>query len=327
MHSDPSASLPAVAALGTTKLSGGSMFFRILSGLIIALFFMSSAHATEGKLKVVTSTTLFADLVRQVGGDRVEVKAVASPKFNIHFIEPKPGDVRNVSKADLYVFAGLDLEAWSDPLVEAAGKPAFFRGGPRSLDLSRGIRLLKAPEGPLSRSEGDMHLFGNPHYQLNPENAGVMTAAILEKLKELDPKGAEIYEENQKNFLQRLNQKTAEWKRRGAVCAGKEIYSYHDDIVYFTEFLGLKSELFLEPKPGVLPTPKHLELLEERTRGGSVKAVVMPTYYPRQAAERLAKRIGVPVVVVAQNPGELSEENDFFSFFEANVKRIEEACR
>src|SRR3989338_7285028 len=217
-----------------------------VSALFCWLCFSPTLYAAEGKLKVVTSTTLFADLVRQVGGDRVEVKPVASPKFNIHFIEPKPSDVRAVSKADLYVFAGLDLEAWSDPLVEAAGKTALFRGGARSLDLSQGIGLLKAPLGTLSRSEGDMHLFGNPHYQLGPQNAAVMTGTILAKLKEIDPLGTAVYEENQKRFLEKLDRKIPEWRAAGADWLGKEIYSYHDDIVYFTYFLGLRSELFLE---------------------------------------------------------------------------------
>lgn len=301
---------------------------RIFTGALFCLLcFLPAPQAAEMKLKIVTSTTLFADLVRQVGRERVEVKSIASPKFNIHFIEPKPSDVRAVSKADLYVFAGLDLEAWSDPLVEAAGKLELFRGGSKSLDLSQGIRLLKTPEGPVSRSEGDMHLFGNPHYQLDPENAAIMAGTIRTKLKEMDPQGSAAYEENHKRFLEKLKTKISEWRALCKNCAGKEIYSYHDDIVYFTEFLGLKSELFLESKPGVPPSPKHLELLETRARNGAVRAIVMPTYYPKQAAERLAKRIGVPVVSVAQNPGEVPGTDDFFGFFDTNFRQIAEALR
>lgn len=284
-------------------------------------------YAAQNKLEVVTTTTMFADLVRKIGGDRVDVKSIASPKFNIHFIQPKPSDVRNVQKADLYVFAGLDIEAWSDPLVEAAGKPEFFRGGLRSLDLSTGIRLLKVPTGPLSRSLGDLHLFGNPHYQMSPENARIMARTILNKLKEIDPPGASTYEENEKNFLSKLDQKVGEWKVSCAYCAGKEIYSYHDDIEYFVDFLGLKSELFLEPKSGIPPTPKQLELLEEHAKSGQVKAIVMPTYYPKDAAETLAKRIGVPVVTIAHNVGEVSGTDDIFSFFDHDFKQIAEAIK
>ncbi len=284
-------------------------------------------HAAQKKLEVVTSTTYFEALVKEIGQDKVGVRHVASPKFNAHFIQPKPSDVRNLAKADLYVFTGLDLEPWSDPLVEAAGKPEFFRGGPRSLDLSVGIRLLKAPSGALSRSQGDLHLFGNPHYQTNPENARIMAHTILEKLKEIDPSNASSYEANAKNFLSKLDQKIQEWKTLCAHCAGKEIYSYHDDIAYFVDFLQLKSELFLEPKPGIPPTPRHLELLEAHARPGQVKAIVMPAYYPKDMAEALAKRIHAPVVTIAQNPGEVSGTEDFFNFFSYNFKQIADTIK
>jgi zinc/manganese transport system substrate-binding protein len=283
-------------------------------------------HA-DGKLNVVTSTTLFEDLVKQIGCDRVEVRHVASPKFNIHFIQPRPSDVRNVAKADLYVFAGLDLEVWSDPLVEAAGKPEFFRGGSRSLDLSEGIRLLKVPGGALSRAEGDLHLFGNPHYAMNPENARIMMRHIVEKLEKLDPASASYFEENEKKFLSKLNRKIGEWKALCAPVSGKEIYSYHDDIEYFAEFAGLKADYFLEPKPGVPPTPKQFERLQDRAKSGEVKAIVMPTYYPQDTARTFGKRIGLPIVILAQSPGEVPGTEDFFSFFDYNFRQIAEAIK
>src|SRR3989338_2215084 len=138
-------------------------------------------HAAE-PLKVVATQALFADLVKEVGRESVDVYAVASPKFNVHFIQPRPSDVRKTAKADLYVNAGLDLEAWSDPLLEAAGNPSLFRGGERNLDLSKGVVLLKVPAGSLSRSEGDLHLFGNPNFHMNPENGRIMVRQIAEKL-------------------------------------------------------------------------------------------------------------------------------------------------
>ncbi len=305
-------------------LSAG--FFLMFVGFAL-LGNASVLHAAQKKLEVVTTTTYFEALVKEIGQDKVSVKHVASPKFNVHFIEPKPSDIRNLAKADLYVFAGLDLEAWSDPLVEAAGKPEFFRGGPRSLDLSKGIRLLKVPTGVLSRALGDQHLFGNPHYQTNPENAKIIAQTILEKLKEIDPSNVSSYEKNAKNFLGKLDQKIQEWKALCAHCAGKEIYSYHEDIEYFVDFLQLKLEFFLEPKPGIPPTPRQLELLEAHAKSGEVKAIVMPSYYPKEMAEALAKRIDAPVVTIAQNPGEVPGTEDFFSFFDYNFKQIAEAIK
>ena len=164
-----------------------SMKNILLAVLLLFANFSQNCWADQKPLKIVTTQTIFADLVKQIGKDKVSVSAIASPKYNIHFIQPKPSDVRKVSQADLYVNAGLDLEAWSDPLLEAAGKPQLFRNGERNVDLSKGIKLLKIPDHPLSRAEGDIHLFGNPHFQMNPENAKIMVKVILEKLKEVDP--------------------------------------------------------------------------------------------------------------------------------------------
>ena len=116
-------------------------------------------HAVENPLKVVATQTMYSSVVKEIGKDKVDVKYVAPPKFNVHFIQPKPTDVRNITKADLYVDAGLDLEAWSDSLLEASGKPEFFRGRERNVDMSKGIRLLEVPDHQLSRAEGDIHFY------------------------------------------------------------------------------------------------------------------------------------------------------------------------
>ncbi len=306
------------------------MFNQSKRLFFLMVFFISAArllYAADGPLKVVATQTLYADIVRQIGKEKVEVKSVASPKFNVHFIQPKPSDVRNVAHADLVVYTGLDLEEWWGPLVEAAGRPEFFPGRGKSVDLSRGIRILKVPDPPLSRAEGDIHLFGNPHYLMNPENAKVMAGTILEKLREVDPPNASYYEENEKAFVSQLDAKIAQWKELCSHGVGQEIISYHEDIEYFADFLGLKAEQFLEPKPGLPPTPRQLEFLENYVKSRKIKAIVMPTYFPRGAAENLAKRIGAKVVTVCQNVGELPGTDDVFSFFDYNFKQISEALK
>lgn len=288
---------------------------------------VQNAQTAQKPLRIVTTQRIFAGLVEEIGGDNVEVKSIAQPKFNIHFIQPKPSDVRAVTSADLYVNAGLDLEAWSDPLLEAAGRSELFRNGSRNVDLSKGIRLLDAPMENLTRADGDIHMFGNPHFQMNPENARVMAGTILSKLKEVDPNNTSYYEENAKHFLKHLDEKIIEWKNLCAHCRGKEIISFHKDIAYFADFLGLKSEQFLEPKPGIPPTARHLQFLENYSKEHGVKAIVLPTYYSRSMAEALAKRIGVKVVTICQNAGEVPGTDDFFSFFDHNLKQISEALK
>lgn len=295
--------------------------------VLIAALALCAAPAWAEPVKVVASTATFADLVKKVGGERVQVKAVAPPKFNVHFIQPRPSDVKSVREADLYVFSGLDLEAWSDALLEAAGRVELFRGGPRNVDLSHGIRLLDAPEGAVSRSEGDMHLFGNPHYQMNPENADTMAGTIAAKLSEIDPEGAPEYAKNLADFRARLSEKSAEWKAACAACAGREIVSYHKDIAYFADYLGLRSERFIEPKPGIPPTPRHLASLEAYMKDAGVRAIVQPVYYARGTSGALAARTGAKVVVIAQNVGEVEGTEDFFAFFDYNVRTMSEALK
>ncbi len=303
------------------------IFSHILLGTLVLLGFIPCSFADRGKLNIVTTQTIFADLVKQIGKDKVNVSAIASPKYNIHFIQPKPSDVRKVTRADLYVNAGLDLEAWSDPLLEAAGKPQLFRNGEDNVDVSQGIRLLNVPNHPLNRAEGDIHAFGNPHFQMNPENARIMARIILEKLKETDPANASYYEENAKAFFAKLDAKISEWKNMCASLKGKEIISYHEDIAYFADFLGLKAEQFLEPKPGIPPTPKHMQFLEDYAKANHITVIVMPTYYPLDAAQSLAGKIGGKVVTICQGVGEISGTDDFFSFFDHNFKQISEGVK
>jgi ABC-type Zn uptake system ZnuABC Zn-binding protein ZnuA len=281
-----------------------------------------NSGADEHKLNIVATQTIFADLVRQVAGDRADVTAIASPKYNIHFIQPKPSDVRKVIKADLYVNAGLDLEAWSDPLLEAAARPELFRNGPRNVDVSKGVELLEVPEQNVTRAQGDIHAFGNPHYHMDPRNAKIMVQTILEKLKEIDPGHAAEYDRRAQKFFVELEAKIDQWKEQCGAMKGQEVISYHEDIAYFADFLGLKAEQFLEPKPGIPPTPKHLEALEEYARMRQVRAIVMPTYYPKKAAETLSGRIGVPLIVLGQGVGELPDTDDFFSFFDHNIQAV-----
>ncbi len=300
---------------------------KLLIGII---FFISSVvplYAESGPIKIVTTQTYYADIVKNIGKEKVEVKSVASPKFNVHFIQPKPSDVRNVAHADLVIYTGLDLEEWFGPLVEAAGKPDLFPSGGKNVDLSKGIRILKVPDHPLSRAEGDIHLFGNPHYIMNPENAKIMAGTILEKLKEIDPANANYYKENEKAFVAKLDGKIAEWKTLCSHCAGQEFVAYHDEVEYLADFLGMKSEQFLEPKPGIPPTPKHLEFLTDYIGQKKIKIITTPTYFPKSSADALARKTGAKTVTLAMNVGEMPGTEDLFGFFDYDVKQIAEALK
>ena len=279
------------------------------------------------KLKIVATTTTFASLVRAVGGDAVEVKAISLPKFNTHFFQPKFSDVRNVQKADLFVQAGLDHELWTEAILEAAGKPKLFRGSEGNIAMSDGVRLLDVPQGPLSRSEGDVHIFGNPHIWMSPENARVMVLNLRENLKKHNPENAAYFERNAQAYLEKLDHKIPEWKEKAAAVRGKEVVSYHKDIAYFADFLGIQANRFYEPKPGIPPGPRELISLEKYIRENGIKAIVQPVYYSRESTDALAKRAGAKVVIICQNAGELPGTEDYISLFDYNVNTMSEALK
>lgn len=279
------------------------------------------------KMKIVATTTTFASLVRAVGGDKVEVKSVSLPKFNTHFFQPKFSDVRNVQKADLFVQAGLDHELWTDAILEAAGKPKLFRGAENNVQMSTGIRLLDMPQGNLSRAQGDVHIFGNPHIWMSPENARIMIINFTSRLKAHNPENSDYYDRNAKAFIEKLDAKIPEWKQQAANAKGKEVLSYHRDIAYFADFMGFKAQRFYEPKPGIPPTPKDLISLENYIKEKEIKAIIQPVYYSRNATDALAEKTGAKVFIICQNTGELPGTEDYISLFDYNVKTISEALK
>ena len=304
---------------------------RNMASIVTLIVFNAVAaplgHAAERPMKVVATLSTFADLAKRIGGEGVEVSAVASPKFNPHFIEPKPSDVLKVKRADLFIHAGLDLELWRGPLLDAAGNREVMPGGPRELDLSRGISLLEVPDHPVSRAEGDIHLYGNPHYWTDPENAEIMATAICEKLCELDPPHQGRYHQRLEAFLGRLKERITAWRAQLAPYQGLEVVGYHNEWPYLIRFSGLRMEQFLEPKPGIPPTPKHVEFIAQYIRDHHVPAVVQATYFPKDTAEAIERRTGAHVTLLCQSVGELPACSDYLAMAEYNVNQLVDAFR
>ncbi len=304
------------------------MMRRIFSFLVSLLAVMAMAgSASAAPLRVVTTLSTFADLVKQIGGNDVEVAHVASPKFNVHFIEPRPSDVLKVKKADLFVHGGLDLEAWRGPLVDAAGNPEIRYGGSRQLDLSEGIQLLEVPIGTVSRAEGDIHLYGNPHYWSSPVNGRIMAQSIASKLKEIDPAHAAGYDSRLNAFLNKLDDKIVEWKREVQPIQGKEVVGYHNEWPYLAAFTCIKIEKFLEPKPGIPPTPKHIAFLEGYMKQNGIRVIIQPTYFPTATANALAKRTSAKVVTLCHNVNEKSEAPDYIQMIDYDIRQLVEALK
>jgi zinc/manganese transport system substrate-binding protein len=290
------------------------------------LFFASALAAFAAEpLNIVATLSTFGDLAKTVGGSHVNVAIIASPKFNPHFIDPKPSDPLKVQKADLFIHAGLDLETWQGPLVDKAGNPDMRTGGSKQLDLSAGVNLLEIPNRAVTRAEGDIHLFGNPHYWIDPENARIVAKSIASKLSEIDPANAVDYTKNFADFSAQLDKKIPEWKAKIAPFAGKEVIGYHNEWPYLMKFLGLKMDKFLEPKPGVPPGPKQADFLSQYMKTNNIKVIVQASYFPTKAAKSLAESAGGKAVLLCQGVGENSDAADFIHMMDYNVNTLVQA--
>ena len=297
---------------------------NVVRMLCACLLDVSAAHAATG-LKVVATLSTFGDLIKTIGGDAVTVTSIASPKFNPHFIEPRPSDVLNVKRANVFAHAGLDLEAWRDPLVNAAGNTGIRPGSAGDLDLSRGIPLLEVPSANVSRAEGDIHVFGNPHYWVSPENGRIMAQTIAAKLSEMDPANQAKYEQNLAEFLSRLDPKIAEWKEKAKPLAGMELVGYHKSWPYLMDFLGTKMEQFLEPKPGIPPSPQQVDFLKNYMKANAIKVIVTSSYFSDKASQSLANDTGAKVLLLAQSVGETKEATDYIAMIDYDVNALIDA--
>ncbi|MBI4598196.1 MAG: zinc ABC transporter substrate-binding protein [Candidatus Omnitrophica bacterium] len=303
-------------------------FFRC-AAVVLGLLLIGQSWPSEAaqKLKVVATMSTFADLAKTIGGEHVDVSYIASPKFNPHFIEPKPSDVVKVKRADLLIHAGLDLELWRGPLLDAAGNRRVMSGGEGELDLSRGIALLDVPAAGATRAQGDIHLYGNPHYWVDPQNGKIIAREIAEKLSAIDSSHANDYEQRLQELVSRLDQSIQQWQQRLTPFHGQALVGYHNEWPYLMRFAGLRMEQFLEPKPGIPPTPRQLEFLRQEMVSHQVRGIVQSSYFPREAAASLAKRTGATVILLCQNVGEVSQASDYIAMLEYNVNQLVRALQ
>lgn len=292
------------------------------STLVLAVALAAPAEA-QRKLRVVTTTQDLAALTREVGGDRVEVKAIARGYQDPHFVEAKPSFILETSKADMLVFVGLDLEiAWLPNVLEGSRNPRIQRGGAGHVDASRGIELQEVPTGRITRAMGDIHAYGNPHYWLDPANSRVITENILAGLKAVDPRNASFYEARREDYLRRLEGKLAGWNEKMAPYKGLHVVAYHNSWPYFARAFGLVVDEFLEPKPGIPPSPSHIASVIQTMRRNGLKIILIEPYFSRKIPQLVATRADATVVELFPSVGGAKEIVTYFDLFDHNIARL-----
>jgi zinc/manganese transport system substrate-binding protein len=297
---------------------------RIILSLCCWIALAISAHA---KLKAVATLPDLASLAREVGGDKVEVSALAKPTEDSHFVDARPSFVVQLRDADVLIDGGAELEiGWLPPLLQNARNSKIEVGKPGRVQASQGVRLMNIPSN-ATRAAGDVHSLGNPHFVVDPIIAKTVALHIAQAFSALDAPNAAAYDANYKKFEATINAKLQEWGTAMLPFKGQSVVAYHDSWVYFGHRFGLNIDTFLEPKPGIPPSPSHLAEVIEKMKAQKIKAIIVEPFHDRKIAEKVASSTGAKVVDFAQYPGGLPNTDTYVKLIDRLVANLTAALK
>ncbi len=281
----------------------------------------------SAKLNVVATLPDFAAVAREIGGDKVDVTVMAKPTEDSHFVDARPSFVVQLRTADVLIEGGAELElGWLPPLLQNARNPKIEVGKPGRVQASQGIKLMGVPTT-LTRAAGDVHALGNPHFMIDPIIAKAVAQHIAQAFSAVDPANAATYDANYKKFEATINAKLQQWGATLLPFKGQPVAAYHESWVYFAHRFGFNIDIFLEPKPGIPPSPSHLVEVIDKMKAAHVKAILVEPYHNRKIAEKVAASTGAKVVDVAQFPGALPATDTYVALIDALVSRLVAALK
>jgi ABC-type Zn uptake system ZnuABC Zn-binding protein ZnuA len=282
-----------------------------------------AAQPAAAQLKVVTSTTDLYDIAKAVGGTYATVTHIGEGYQDPHFIEAKPSFVLQLRNADVWAFVGLDLEiGWMPLLLDGARNPRIKAGGSGYVDVSKAMPVLDIPQGNVDRSQGDVHPLGNPHYWLDPENGRRIARLFKDKFSQLDRAHEDEFEKNEKAFEARLNAAEKEWQPLLAQLKGKPVIGYHTSWRYFAEYTGVKIVAFMEPKPGVPPSPSHVFEVIKDAKAAGARVIIQEPFYERKMSDLVAKQLNGEVLVEPASVGGIKGVDDYISLMKHDIAAL-----
>jgi ABC-type Zn uptake system ZnuABC Zn-binding protein ZnuA len=296
--------------------------------MFLTAAFGALAHPAAAALRVVATTEDLASLAREVGGDKVTVVGLAKGYQDPHFVDPKPSFILEVSRADLLIVVGRELEiGWLQPLITSSRNAKVQPGGSGYLDASTNVKILEIPTGQITRAMGDVHPQGNPHYWLDPANGRRIAQTIKDKLGQLSPADRAYFDQRYADFDKRLAAAEARWDGMMAPFKGSKIVTYHRSWPNFMERFGLTVIGYVEPKPGIPPTTSHtVDLIDEMKRQG-VKLIVVEPYFDLKTPQAIARQVSGEVLVLAPSVGGAKEATDYIKLFDYDVSTVVAALK
>jgi ABC-type Zn uptake system ZnuABC Zn-binding protein ZnuA len=286
---------------------------------LICAMVLPIAAATK-KLNVVTSTADMAALAQEVGGDKISVDSIAKGYQDPHFVEAKPSFLLKLREADLLINVGLQLEiGWLPPLITQSGNPRIQVGAQGYLDASQFCEILEIPQGTVTRAEGDVHPLGNPHYWLDPDNGRRIARGIANKLADLDPTDAAYFQQRFEDFNKRLSATELKWDAEMKPYRGQKVVTYHRSFPNFAKHFGLDVIGYVEPRPGIPPTPSHTIELIQLIKRENCKVVLVEPYFDLKTPQSIGRETGAQVIVYLPSVGGEKQVTNYFELFDYDI--------
>ena len=297
-------------------------------GAVLVMLAGAATAQTQGKLNVVTATEDLASIAREVGGDRISVESIARGYQDPHFVEAKPSFILKLQKADILVVVGRELEiGWLPPLIQQSRNAKVQAGADGYLDASLQAQILEVPQGQITRAMGDVHPLGNPHYWLDPENGKRIARQIADKLSQVRPNDRAYFQQRLADFTGRLDSAEKRWLGQMAPYKGMKVVTYHRSFPNFAERFGLDIIGYVEPRPGIPPSPQHtLDLINEMKRQ-NVKLVLVEPYFDLKTPNAIGRETGAQVLVMPPSVGGTKDVTDYFKLFDYDLNLLINAIK
>jgi zinc/manganese transport system substrate-binding protein len=292
---------------------------NILFLLSICFYILLPFKFVYAKLNVITTTTTLATFTRHVAEDKSQVMSLTTTTQDPHFVEAKPSYMSKLREADLLLAVGLDLEVgWLFNIQTGSRNSKIMPGQKGFLSVGEYIKPIEVPVGKMDRSEGDVHPYGNPHFQFDPENAIKAISSIANRMAELEPNNAAFYQKNAESYNKKIKERIPVWKKRVAATGIKQVVTYHKSLNYFLNYFNLKSLATIEPKPGVPPTAKHIISLIDLVKKNKVQCILNESYFETTAAERIKTESGANFVILP-----VEADGDYITFIDNMILSLE----
>lgn len=300
---------------------------RLSIGSLALAALLAMPQVALAQLKVVTSTTDLYDIARAVGGSDIKAVHISEGYQDPHFVEAKPSFILQLRNADVFAFVGLDLEVgWMSLLLQGARNAKLAQGQPGYMDVSRSIRVIDARSN-VDRSQGDVHPQGNPHYWFDPENGRRIARAFASTFTALDRANAADYAAREKQFEAQLSAQEKQWAPLLAQIKGQPVVAWHTSWNYLAQYTGMNIVAFMEPKPGVPPSPAHLASVIMTVKRTGAKAIIMEPFYDRKMADMVAGKTGIKVLVLPSSVGGVKGVDSYFQLMTHNIRQLAAAVR